>query len=128
LDKAREGLPKGASKSERFELPNPVTMVMGNRTVLQNFKDICDKMNRDPQHLIRFLSKEMATAGSIEGGHATFQGKFGSETIRNLLERYVREFMRCPVCGGPDTKIMKEHRFVFLICEACGAKWPMRAV
>lgn len=128
LDRAREGLPKETRRSERFELPQPITVVTGNRTILQNFKEICDTMGRDPSHLLRFLSREMATAGSIEGGRAAFQGKFSSGTIRNLLERYVKEFVACSVCGRPDTKITKEHRIAFLVCEACGAKLPMRAV
>ncbi|MEM3439613.1 MAG: hypothetical protein QXG32_01685 [Candidatus Bathyarchaeia archaeon] len=28
----------------------------------------------------------------------------------------------CPICKMPDTKLLKEKRLTFLICEACGAK------
>jgi translation initiation factor 2 subunit 2 len=34
----------------------------------------------------------------------------------------------CPICKRPDTKIVKERRFHFLICEACGAKSSIRPV
>jgi len=128
LDRAKAALPKEAFKSERFELPRPNFTVIGNRTILYNFKDICDVMNRSQQHLMRFLSREMATAGSIEEARAVFQGKFDERTIRSLLGRYLQEFVICPVCGRPDTKVKRENRFVFIVCEACGAKSPVRAV
>ena len=128
LDRAKAVLPKEALKSERFELPRPHFTVVGNRTILYNFKDICDKMNRGQQQLMRFLSREMATAGSVDEARAIFQGKFNEGTIRSLLERYVHEFVSCSVCGRPDTKLKRENRFVFLVCEACGAKSPVRQV
>jgi translation initiation factor 2 subunit 2 len=31
-------------------------------------------------------------------------------------------FVTCPVCKRPDTKIVKEKRLSFLVCNACGAK------
>jgi translation initiation factor 2 subunit 2 len=34
------------------------------------------------------------------------------------LEGYVI----CPVCKRPDTRIVKEKRLSFLVCNACGAK------
>jgi translation initiation factor 2 subunit 2 len=128
LDRAKAVLPTEAPKSERFKLPRLNFAVVGNRTILYNFRDICGVINRDQQHLMRFLSKEMATAGSIEEARATFQGKFNEGTIMSLLERYLQEYVTCPVCGRPDTKIKKENRFVSLVCEACGAKSPVRPV
>ncbi|MEM2273205.1 MAG: hypothetical protein QXX56_03185, partial [Candidatus Bathyarchaeia archaeon] len=38
------------------------------------------------------------------------------------------EFVNCPICKRPDTKIIKEKRFNFLVCEACGAKSPVRRI
>ena len=31
-------------------------------------------------------------------------------------------YVECPTCQSPDTKVEKENRISFLICEACGAK------
>jgi len=128
LEEAYSQLPPEVFKRKRFELPGPNCAVFGSRTVLYNFKEICDTLNRDPTHVLRFLSKEMATAGTIDGTRAIFQGRFDSETFRRLIERYAKEFVICPVCKRPDTKIVKEKRLYFLVCEACGARSPLRPV
>jgi len=98
------------------------------RTIIHNFKGIAETLNRPPQHLLKFLAKEMATAGVIDDERAIFQGKFENETLQHLVERYTKEYVICPICKRPDTKIVKEKRLWFLICEACGAKSSIRPV
>jgi len=128
LKRARSQLPSEVLESKRFEIPKPRCSVTGMRTILLNFKEICDALNREPRHVLKFLSGEMATAATIQGIRAIFQGKFGYDTFERLIERYTNEFVVCPVCKRPDTKIVKERRFLFLICEACGAKSSVRPV
>jgi len=128
LDQAYSELPPEALKHERFEVPKPICTVFGSRTVFYNFSDVCDALNRDPVHVLKFLLKEMATSGTVEGGRAIFQGKFESETFGRLIERYVNRFVTCPVCRRPDTKIVREKRLYFLVCEACGARSSIRPI
>ena len=122
LERARKRLPSEVSEHKRFEVPKPQSHVIGMRTILSNFKDVCDALNRDPRHVLKFFSGEMATAATMQRNRAIFQGKFNNDTFERLIKRYVKEFVVCPVCGRPDTKIIKEKRFLFLVCEACGAR------
>jgi len=126
LNDAYSQLPSEIFKHERFEVPKPDCTILGSRTIIHNFKEICEALNRDHLHALRFLSREMATAGTIEGSRAIFQGRFDSETLKRLIERYVKEFVICPVCKRPDTKVIKKKRLYFLLCEACGARSPIR--
>ena len=64
----------------------------------------------------------MATAASMDGGRAIFQGKFNENSIAQLLNVYCNKYVVCQICKRPDTNVKKEGRFLFLICEACGAK------
>lgn len=128
LKRARSQLPPEVLEHKRFEIPRPRCFVIGMRTVFRNYKEICDALNRDPRHLLKFLSREMATAGSIDRSRVVFQGRFRYDTFERLIKRYVDEFVICPVCKRPDTKIIKEKRLYFLICEACGAKSSIRLV
>lgn len=128
LDEAYSQLPEEVFKRERFEVPRPYCTIFGSRTVLHNFKEICDTLNRNPVHVLKFLSKEMATAGTVDGARAIFQGKFTRETFERLIERYINEYVKCPVCKRPDTRIVKEKRLYFLLCEACGARSSIRPV
>ena len=128
LKRARSQLPPGIVEHKRFAVPMPRCHVVGMRTVFRNYKETCDAINRDAHHLLKFLSREMATAGTTDKSRAVFQGKFNYDTFERLLKRYVDEFVMCPVCKRPDTKIIKEKRLHFLICEACGARSSVRSV
>ena len=128
LKRARSRLPSEILEHKRFEIPRPRSFVTGMRTILANFKEICDALNREPRHVLKFFSGEMATAATMQETRANFQGRFGRDTFERLIGRYVKEFVVCPICKRPDTKIVKERRFLFLICEACGAKSSVRPV
>jgi len=126
LKSARSQIPEVASKRERLELPRIIYSVIGMRTIIHNFKEIAEALNRDPRHLLKFLTREMATAATMQESRVIFQGKFSRETFERLLQRYMEQFVTCPVCKRPDTKIVKEKRLSFLVCEACGAKSSIR--
>jgi len=128
LKRAYSQLPPEVFEHKRFEIPKPKSTVAGARTILYNFKEICDILNREPNHLLRFLSREMATAGTTDGTRATFQGRFEQGGLERLIKRYVDDFVMCPVCKRPDTKIVREKRLYFLVCEACGARSSLRPV
>jgi translation initiation factor 2 subunit 2 len=122
LTRARAQVPEVSLKRERLELPRLFVSMVGMRTTITNFKEISDVLDRDPQHILKFLTREMATAATYHDGRAIFQGKFPRDTFERLLQRYMDSFVTCPVCKRPDTKIIKEKRLGFLVCNACGAK------
>ncbi len=128
LKRAHSQLPPEVFEHKRFEIPKPHSSIIGMRTILHNYKEICDALNRDPNHLLRFLSREMATAGTIEGARVIFQGKFPRDTLERLIKIYTDNFVVCPICKRPDTKIVREKRLSFLVCEACGARSSMRSI
>jgi translation initiation factor 2 subunit 2 len=128
LKRARSQLPPDVLERKRFEVPKPRSITIGMKTFIRNFKDICDALNRDPHHLLRYLSREMATAGTLSGSRAVFQGRFRYDTIERLVQHYTVVFVTCPVCKRPDTKIVKEKRLSFMVCEACGAKSSVRGM
>ena len=122
LDRAYGSLPKTTGTGERFEIPRIVGIRMGRRTIIQNFGEVASRINRDPHHLLKFLSGELATAASLDGARAIFQGRFDVQTVTRLLDIYAQRFVICPICRRPDTKVEKEGRLLFLRCEACGAR------
>jgi len=128
LDEAYSELPPSVFERKRFEVPRPSVTISGSRTIFHNFGEICDVINRNPNHILKFLSKEMATAAALEGDRVIFQGRFEAETLNRLIKRYVDQYVTCPICRRPDTKILKEKRLYFLECMACGARSPVRPI
>ncbi len=122
LKHAYSQMPEVSLKRERLELPRLHINTVGMRTIISNFKEVADVLNRNPQHIMKFLTREMATAATLDESRAIFQGKFRRDSFERLLQRYMESFVICPVCKRPDTKIVKEKRLSFLLCNACGAK------
>ncbi len=128
LAKLRKQLPSIIFQSERFEVPKIKGGYQGNHTIITNFKQIADYLRRKPEHLLKFLSGELATQARIEGGRADFTGRFKSDLINNKINAYVKMFVKCHECGKPDTKLIKEDRVTFMKCMACGSKKPVRSI
>jgi translation initiation factor 2 subunit 2 len=122
LKRACEQMPEVSAKKERLELPRIMIQTVGMRTIIANFKDIAGALDRDPQHVLKFLTREMATAATFNDSRAIFQGKFRSDSFERLLQRYLEGYVTCPVCKRPDTRLVKEKRLSFIVCNACGAK------
>jgi len=106
----------------RFELPPVDVMWEGQKTYLRNFTEYSKIMRRDTTKLLQYLSKEFAVPAERIGDSAMFIGKRDPDDFKRLLEIYVSDYVRCLTCQSPDTRIEKEKRIHFLICEACGAK------
>jgi translation initiation factor 2 subunit 2 len=113
-------------KGDRFEIPQIEGHVEGKKTFLTNFINISSHIRRDPEHLQKFILRELATSGQREGDRLVLNNKIPSAKINAKIEQYVKEFVICKECGKPDTELQKENRLSFLHCLACGAKHPVR--
>ncbi len=128
LNRAIDQLPQKVLETKRFQVPKAYSMIQGNRTMIQNFSEIADTLNRDPQHILKFLLRELGTAGNLEGSRAIMQGKFTHYVINDRINDYVNRFIICHECNSPDTRIIREDRIFILKCEACGAKAPLKTL
>jgi len=128
LNKVYEKLPKKNETADRFKVPAAELEIVGPKTVFKNFSQIVTILRRDANHLAKFLSRELAVPNSIQGNNLLFQGKIGREILQKKLENYIKEFVYCKECHEPDTKLVKEGKIVYMVCEACGAKHPMRSL
>ncbi|MBS1264153.1 MAG: Translation initiation factor 2 subunit beta [Methanonatronarchaeales archaeon] len=111
---------------ERFSYPDPESFKEGTTTVLRNFSDIASALNREEEHLLRFLNRQLGTAGKIQGDMIVFQGDFSSDEIESRLENYVEEYVLCSECMRPDTRLVRVNRTQMLKCDACGARMPVK--
>jgi translation initiation factor 2 subunit 2 len=126
LDKAYKEVKVIEKSSERFEIPRVEGNVTGNSTFITNFAQIADYLRRPPEHLAKFLQKELAVSGRVDGPRLVLKTKLNSAKVNEKIERYAREFVICPVCGKPDTEIVSEKGVKFKHCLACGAKSPIK--
>ena len=127
LERVYKNIPHHEGGSERFELPDIEVFEQGNKTIVRNFGDICGAMRRDPSLVSKFLSKELAVPSSIDGKRLIFNGKVDSKLLVSKIQDFVSKYVKCKVCNRYDTHIESVDRNTkTLICEACGARAPMR--
>ncbi|MCC6013968.1 MAG: translation initiation factor IF-2 subunit beta [Candidatus Verstraetearchaeota archaeon] len=128
LERALSKIPEKAKKYSKYEIPEVDSIIIGSKTVIHNFKEIADKLNRKSDFLLKYLVRELATSGTIEETRVVLQGKFTKEQIDKLIKEFVKNYVVCPSCGKFDTKIVKEGRLSFLVCDVCGAKNPVKSL
>ena len=128
LEKARKELPTSVFEKARFDIPKVKGHLQGNRTIISNFLQIANALRRDPNHILKFILKELATPGEIKKSGSVIMGaKVPASKINEKIKKYAEEFVLCKECGKPDTKILKESPFSFIKCMACGAKYSIKS-
>jgi len=127
LDEAYKKIKPVETKIERFEIPKIEGHIEGTKTILTNVQQIADYVRRDINHFLKYLLRELATSGKIEGNRVILQTKIPSMKINDKIKQYVEEFVICRECGKPDTQLIKQDKFMFVQCLACGAKHSVRA-
>ncbi len=129
LERLYSKVPKRVSKYERFEVPTVETIHIGSQTIIKNFRDIVGVLRRDPRLVMRFLLRELATAGSYDedSGMLAVNIRVSSVVLNKMIQMFTKQYVICPTCGRPDTRLKKlKSRAWILVCEACGAETPVK--
>ncbi|USN45909.1 MAG: translation initiation factor IF-2 subunit beta [Candidatus Woesearchaeota archaeon] len=127
LEKAKKELPERAEEEARFEVPSVKGHFEGTKTVVSNFVPICQHLQRDPKHVLKFVLKELATPGEISKTSVILGRKVNSARLNEKINLYVKEFVTCKECHKPDTELSKEGSIYLFRCKACGARYTFHA-
>lgn len=127
LEEAYENV-EATSESERFEILKVKGHHEGIRTIISNFGQVATCLRRTPEHLLKFLTKELASSGEIKGDRLILSRKLASKDVNEKIEKYANKFVLCPKCKKPDTELSEETNKTFLKCLACGEKYEVHKV
>jgi translation initiation factor 2 subunit 2 len=126
LDRALDAVPDIGGSDERLSVPDATAQKDGAFTRLTNLSDIADALAREPEHVHRFIQRDLGTNGQYDDGRARYNGNFSGSDFDAAVSRYVEEYVRCSECGLPDTRLVIEDRTPMLRCDACGAFRPVQ--
>jgi translation initiation factor 2 subunit 2 len=103
--------------------PPEVTRVSTKKSAFTNFLEIAKIMHRQPDHLLQFIMAELGTSGSVDGtNQLIIKGRYQQKQIEAVLRRYIKEYVKCEMCRGLSTILIKENRLSFVCCESCNAR------
>lgn len=126
LDRAFDDLPEFGGEDSRLSVPDARAQKDGAFTRLTNLGAVADALSRDPEHVHRFIQRDLGTNGQFGDGRARYNGTFDGDDFDEAIRSYIEEYVRCSECGLPDTRLTTEDRTQMLRCEACGAFRPVQ--
>ncbi|MFQ5975128.1 MAG: translation initiation factor IF-2 subunit beta [Candidatus Hydrothermarchaeales archaeon] len=125
LDRAYSELPDVVKEKVRFKIPEVTSIVQGRVTAITNLGELAKQLNRDVDMLAKFFFSELGTSGEYDSQRLTMKGAFRPVQLQEKFENFVTQYVLCPECKRPDTKILHERRIHILKCEACGSRHPI---
>ncbi len=128
LARARTQLPETILNRERFEIIKVKGMLQGNKTILSNLVQIADQLRRPIEHILKYLTKELAAKAEVKQSYAIFNAKIPSAKINEKINEYVEAYVMCKQCARPDTNMSKNGAAWMISCQACGAKYAAKGV
>jgi len=126
LERGKKLLPEDINKGERFQVPKIKGHLQGNKTVISNLNQIAATLGRKVELLTKYIEKQLATKGQIEGTFVIFNTKLSSNKINERIQQFTDQFVICKECGKPDTTLTKDTGVYFIKCQACGAKYSIK--
>lgn len=123
LDSAFERLPKLSADKADFSIPTADVMPEGNKTIIRNVSAMADVARRTTTDIARYIGKEFSVPVNIEDQRLIINGRFPAEEINRKVRKYFEMYVICKECGKPDTHLEQADKGMYLICEACGARY-----
>lgn len=112
----------------RFEIVKVKGHHEGVRTVISNFAKVASCLRRKPEHLLKFLGKELGIQGEIRGERLILSRKLTSKDINAKIEKYAKIYVICEECGKPDSELSEGKGKLFVHCLACGNKREVQRI
>jgi translation initiation factor 2 subunit 2 len=126
LDEAFSKLPTLSSEKADFVIPKADILTQGAKTIIRNIAVIADRARRKPEEIARYVSKELSAPAGIEEQRLIISGKFTSDDLDRRITKYFETYVICKECHKPDTHLENADRGMYLVCEACGARYWVR--
>jgi translation initiation factor 2 subunit 2 len=120
LEEGLKKLPEVTVKTERFEIPKVSGHIQGNKTVINNFNIIVSALRRDSSHFLKYLLREIAAPGNLDGSRLIISRKVSSSLLNMKIKEYAEKYVICPTCGKQDTVLTEKEGVIYLKCTACG--------
>ena len=123
LDRAFSKLPSLSAEKTDFVIPVADVMAEGTKTIIRNITAIADTARRSVGDIARYVGKEFSVPVNNEDQRLIINGRFPAEEINRRIKKYFEIYVICKECKKPDTHLEQAEKGMYLICEACGARY-----
>ena len=114
-----------ADASYRYKMPALVTKIEGRgngiKTVILNMHELAKSLHIHPAYPTKYFGIELGAQSkfSASSDRAVVNGAHQPGDLAKILERFIAQFILCPVCKLPELK-MSIKSSIKIDCAACG--------
>ncbi len=126
LNKAEGAFSDSTEVQSRLKIPEPDVILEGKATIVRNFQDIADLLNRPAKKIMKHFTRELGIGVAQDGRRLIINKKVDANTIQQKIKEYMDSYVICYECGSPDTEIQRIGRVDVLVCKACGAQHSVK--
>ena len=125
---------KDSNVSSEMKIPGLVLGKGSNdRTTWVNFEKVANVLGRSKDHLFSFVVSELSVEATLGGeGQMFFKTKqpVTPNYLRNVLHKYINEYIRCPNCKSFKTILRKDQstRLPQIYCEVCKGEKTIQTI
>jgi translation initiation factor 2 subunit 2 len=127
LDRAFSKLPSLSAERSDFVIPKADVLNEGTKTIVKNITQISDRARRKDAEIARYISKELSVPANVVEQRLVISGKFQPDEINRKVLRYFELYVICKECKKPDTRLEDADKGLYLVCEACGARYWIKS-
>lgn len=128
LDRAYAKVSSLPAANLDFVIPKSESINEGNKTIVTNIMAIADKARRNPEDIMKYLSKEFGVPVSLDRQRLVINGRFSSSDIDAKIKKYFDIYVICKECHKPDSHLESAGRgMLYFVCEACGARYGVKS-
>ena len=132
LDRLYNKLNVNHMEKEKININIPqLAMIGGKKCCIINFGEICNQINRNYEHVMKYISIELYTMTSLNPeNQLILRGKFRIGQIQSVLKSYIKKYVICNICKNYHTQLIKEKqtKLNFLSCQNCNAKYSVESL
>jgi translation initiation factor 2 subunit 2 len=124
VDRAYAELEKVSNSGlSKISISKPEVVYNNRKTYVGNFVKICDDLNRNRNEVQKYFDAELGSTTSIDSnGCLIANGRFTQNGMMNIFGSYIKNYVSCTECSSCNTKIVKETRISYLVCNKCMTK------
>ncbi|KAK8789662.1 eukaryotic translation initiation factor 5 [Blastocystis sp. subtype 4] len=125
---------KSDDPAYRYKMPKLQSRTEGRgngiKTVLVNASAVADALHRPCSYLPKYFGYELGAQSKYDSkeNKASVNGDHPNPDLIKILNKFIDEYVLCPVCKLPETSLMLKHKKdLYHHCDACGAETLIEA-
>ncbi|KAF9763366.1 Eukaryotic translation initiation factor 5 [Nosema granulosis] len=106
----------------RYKMPRiSIQHSGGSKTILVNLQEVSSSLKRDPLHILKYISYDLATQTKVDSKKYIVNGKHDARRIQDCIFDFIDLFVLCSKCENPETFYV-DAGGLSKECLACGEK------